>query len=212
MTIPRIVLDTCVLHSALIEQQQEHFEYFAELYAEHQLGLIELVITKAIQAEFYGILRAGRTTVWSHAEQRRVALVLTHGRIMNFLELYIEIFDKEYLDSIQDLDWSPGRDSEGLPLYKRTFREEIRNQYGWRDLGHDYIQRMTLSDPRENGAKDKWDYPGIASALHIHAHLIVTDNRRDFPIKLQSRDREILILETRDARDFNHFLELEGLS
>uniref|UniRef100_A0A4Y8Q1Q9 PIN domain-containing protein n=1 Tax=Paenibacillus athensensis TaxID=1967502 RepID=A0A4Y8Q1Q9_9BACL len=87
----RILCDTNVLVSAFILRSEQLVSYLDNLINQHENGWIEFVIPKAVQAELYGILRAGRI------QSRKKAITLSHEQIMYLLEPYLGVlFDRDY--------------------------------------------------------------------------------------------------------------------
>lgn len=50
----RILPDTCVLIDAIVWRKEPHTTYFFRLLNQHRANLIQVVVPKAVQAEFYG--------------------------------------------------------------------------------------------------------------------------------------------------------------
>ena len=71
----RILIDTNVFISMIIFQSDRINRYLDNLINQQEHGLIELVVPKVVQAELYGILRAGRV------RRRNQPIILSHRQI-----------------------------------------------------------------------------------------------------------------------------------
>ncbi|MDB5083581.1 MAG: hypothetical protein JWN30_467, partial [Bacilli bacterium] len=132
MSRPKIVLDTVVIFKALVLKDSAA-KYVLGLYNEHLAGDIQLVIPKCVQAEFYGMLRSGRSEVKVNDEY--VPRLLTHDEIVQYLSLFEGLFDFDFINQLRDLDWRQGKDENGNLYYKQTYNQIVKQEYGWPDLG-----------------------------------------------------------------------------
>ncbi|ASA19828.1 hypothetical protein B9T62_02825 [Paenibacillus donghaensis] len=78
--IVRILWDTNVFVSALVFGSMHLLEYLDDLIDQKRHGFIEFIVPKAVQAEFYGILRAGSVL------KNKQSIHLTHDEIIFFIE------------------------------------------------------------------------------------------------------------------------------
>lgn len=173
----KIQIDTCFLAEAIIRRNQDFLEEFIGLYNQHAMGMIQIVLPKAIQAEFYGILRAGRM------KKRTGNYFLTHQQIMQLTSDYPAIFNMDYLNTLDAYEWPEGKDGD-VARYKHTFKKVIEDEYGWNDWGEEYIeQSITRKIIHTNIRRiDIYDFPIMATALLHSVHIILTENLKDFSI------------------------------
>lgn len=188
--VVRILWDTNMFVSILIFQSEQLENYLDDLIYQHENGLIQLIVPKAVQAELYGILRAGRV------RSRNQSVFLSHKQIVYLLEPYMDIlFDFDYLTQLGNRNWPAGS------AYKQLLSQLIAEEYGWHDLGQAYIEK-TMRHPIDIlGLKDPYDLPILATGLYHGVDMIVTKNMRDFIDPFG----KIRVMTPGYARQFNHF-------
>lgn len=182
----KIQIDTNVLLQLAIFPVKKYIPYFVDLYNDHNAGELQIVITKAVQAELYGLMRAERLER-RNEEGKYVPQTYSHEEIMGFVKKYYPaIFDIDFLESLKDLNWELGDeiDKRGKKVgkYKRTLFECVKKEYGWDDWGEEYIKSKLGYSPLDKGKVDNYDYPEMATALLYDVQIIITDNLRDFLI------------------------------
>ncbi|MEX1028543.1 MAG: hypothetical protein WDZ91_00680 [Paenibacillaceae bacterium] len=191
----RILWDTNVFVQALLFGQEQLIDYLDKLILQQQNNLINLVIPKAVQAEFYGVMRAGRLDLDIDGVKHK-KVQLTHNQIAFLLEPYFDtVFNPDFIRSLNQLDWPLGI------AYKDVLHQIIITEYNWHDLGKSVIERRLGKSVEYLGLNDPFDYPIMAAALVQGVELIVTANMQDFSDPLGS----IRIMKSHDACKFDHF-------
>lgn len=192
----RILWDTNVLVQALIFGQRDLLHYLDQLLLQQANEFIELVIPKSVQAEFYGVLRAGRLDITDENGVKHKEVQFAHADIVFLMEPYLgNLFDREFIDSLNDYDWPKGS------YYKKVLLEIITKEYNWDDWGKSFIERKLAKSVEYMGLRDPYDYHVMAAALQFGVDLIVTANMDDFIDPLG----KIRVMKAHDARVFDHF-------
>jgi|GEM_PF-6740479 len=186
----RILCDTNVFVSTIVLQSELLTQYLDDLIDQHENGLMELVVPKAVQAELYGLLRSGRI------QSRRQPVILSHQQIMYVLEPYLDVlFDRDYLTGLGALDWPHGK------AYKELLGRLLAEEYGWHDWGQAYIEKNLRHPIELLGLTDRHDLPIMAAGLYHGVDLIITSNMADFIDPLG----KIRVMSPSDAKKFDHF-------
>lgn len=81
----RILWDTNVFVSAFLFGSVTLLDYLDDLIDQQNQGFIELIVPKAVQGEFYAILRAGSV------QKNKQSLYLNHEDILYLLGPYLEL-------------------------------------------------------------------------------------------------------------------------
>ena len=184
----RIVWDTNVFVRAILFNTPELLDYLDHLLFQQQLGLIEFVVPKAVEAELYGILRAGRVK----------NKTLTHEEIIELFSPYPECFESDFLEQLNRYEWPQGVG------YKDVLYEVLKNEYGWDDWGKSIIEQKLGYSTEYLGLKDIHDLPIMAAALQFGVDLLVTVNMQDFIDPLG----KIRVMDAYEAKAFPHNIEL----
>ncbi|THF84452.1 PIN domain-containing protein [Cohnella fermenti] len=186
----RILWDTNLFVSLLVFQSESLNDYLDKLIYQHEHGLIQLIVPKAVQAELYGILQAGRV------KRSNQPVFLSHEQILYLLEPYLDLlFDRDYLNQLGKRAWPSGE------AYKELLKQLLAEEYGWHDFGQAYIERRLRHTVEMMGLLDRYDFPIMASALFHGVDLIVTHNMQDFIDPLG----KIRVMNFREASRFDHF-------
>ncbi|WP_047154994.1 hypothetical protein [Aneurinibacillus tyrosinisolvens] len=90
----KVQFDICVLVEAIIRRNPHVKPYFDQFYNRHTLGIQQIILPKAVQAEFYGILRAGRITKRVDGIAR--PFPVSHENILKLVADYPAIFSLRY--------------------------------------------------------------------------------------------------------------------
>jgi hypothetical protein len=182
-----IIWDGCLLADRFIYRNHRVREEFDRLYDMHLNGLVEFCLPKAVQAEFYGLLRSGRLTIRTEPGGPMQPNALAHTDLMALFTMFMGIFNLVFLDSLKDLPWPMYSDT-----YKQIVEQILENEYGWTHKGQDVIERhlgrtiASLQDEalkergRKKPLKDADEYPVMASAIIHNANIIITYNLKDF--------------------------------
>ncbi len=181
----RIQFDTSSLFETIVKYRKDYQDFFIRLYNLHQIDELRIVIPEVVVAEFYGILRAGRTGKYIDGEYRQVCY--THRQILNFIHTYPHIFNMEFIEYLNtNYKWRAGSDESRIPLYKKDFYNVVKNRMGWDDWGKETIEKQTRKSLKILGIQDQYDYPIMASALEYDVHLLITENLKHFAKPLGS--------------------------
>lgn len=182
-----IIWDGCILADRFIYRNHRVREEFDRLYDMHLNGLVQFCLPKAVQAEFYGLLRSGGIAVRTEPSGPMQPIALAHNDLMALFITFRGIFNLEFLDSLKDLPWPMYSDA-----YKQIVEEILEKEYGWSHKGQDVIERhlgRTIASLQEEVLKERGrkkplrdtdDYPVMASAVIHNADIIVTYNLKDF--------------------------------
>lgn len=182
-----IIWDGCILADRFIYRNHRVREEFDRLYDMHLNGLVEFCLPKAVQAEFYGLLRSGGIAIRTKPGGPMQPFAFAHTDLMALFTTFRGIFNIDFLESLRDLPWPLYSDS-----YKQVVEEVLEKEYGWTDKGQDVIERYLGNSivilqqealkerGRKKPLKDPDDYPVMASAVIHHADVIVTYNLKDF--------------------------------
>lgn len=176
-----LIIDTNILYPSIMQGSKKHVPHFANWYTDHIAGELNILVPKCVQAELYGLLKACRMKRRMANSQESQIYCYSHEEIMSALSEFNAIFDLDYLDKLKNKEWRTGG-SKRHPFYKETLKECIEEEYGWNDWGQRFIEKKLNCSLRQEGKKDKYDYPIMATALLFEADLIVTDNLKDFLI------------------------------
>ncbi len=107
----RIFWDTNIFVQLILQGHSKQIDYLQGLIRQHEQGLIELICPRVVQAELYGILKAGRI--------KRVK-ACSHEQIMYLLEPFFDLFfDREFMNRIGTKTWPEGA------AYKSVWRAII---------------------------------------------------------------------------------------
>jgi len=186
----RILMDTNVFISMIIFQSDRIDKYLDNLIYQQEHGLIELIVPKVVQAELYGILRAGRV------RRRNQPIILSHHQIIYLFESYFDaLFDRDYFDRLGRIQWPVGES------YKEIIVQLVAEEYGWTDLGQAYIEQKMRHPVDILGLKDRFDFPIMAASLYYGVDLIVTKNMRDFVDPFG----RIRVMTLSKAIEFDHY-------
>ncbi|MEX2416320.1 MAG: hypothetical protein WD424_09270 [Paenibacillaceae bacterium] len=182
-----VIWDGCILADRFIYRNRRVREEFDRLYDMHLNGLVEFCLPKAIQTEFYGLLRSGSIAIRNEPNGPMLPRTFTHIELMKLFMMFRGIFNLEFLDSLKDLTWPIDSDK-----YKLTVDGILQREYGWSHKGQDVIERYlgrsiaslqeeaTKERGRKKPLKDSDDYPVMAAAIIHNANIIVTYNLKDF--------------------------------
>ncbi|MFB9328987.1 hypothetical protein ACFFSY_23885 [Paenibacillus aurantiacus] len=191
----RIIWDTNVFVQALIMGQEQILDYLDDLIWQSEQELIDLIVPKAVQAELYGILRAGRLNRINDAGEKVRNYAFSHSEVMYLLEAFPTLFDFDFLSELEAYAWPADLD------YKYTLFAILHAEYGWSDWGQSVIETRLLHSVEHLGLKDQLDFPIMAAALIEGIDLLVSSNMKDFIDALG----KIRVMKSHDARRFDHF-------
>lgn len=182
-----VIWDGCILADRFIYRNHLVRREFDRLYDMHLNGLVQFCLPKAVQAEFYGLLRSGGIAIRTEPGGPMQPTAFAHTDLMALFIMFRGIFDLEFLDSLKELPW---------PIYSEKYKlivEQIcEKEYGWTNKGQDVIEgylRMTIASLQEEALKvrgrkkplkDVDDFPVMASAIIHSADIIVTYNLKDY--------------------------------
>ncbi|NOU81161.1 hypothetical protein GC101_20060 [Paenibacillus sp. LMG 31459] len=182
-----VIWDGCILADRFIYRNQKVRKEFDRLYDLHLNSFIEFCLPKAVQAEFYGLLRSGGIAIRKVKDGPMMPVAFEHDKLMSLFKLFDGIFNVEFLDSLAHIDWPEFSDD-----YKRIVEQIMQEEYGWSNKGQDVIEEYlgkTITALQEEAKKkrgrkkplkDTDDYPVMAAAIIHNADIIVTYNLKDF--------------------------------
>jgi hypothetical protein len=131
-----IIWDGCILADRFIYRNHRVREEFDRLYDMHLNGIVEFCLPKAVQAEFYGLLRSGGIVIRTEQGGPMQRTAFAHNDLMKLFSTFPGLFNLEFLDSMKDQPW---------PLYSETYKqvveEILQNEYQWTHKGQDVIER-----------------------------------------------------------------------
>lgn len=131
-----IIWDGCLLADRFIYRNHKVREEFDRLYDLHINGWIEFCLPKAVQAEFYGLLRSGGIAVRTKPNGPMEPTAFTHRELMGLFNMFSGIFHIDFLETLQNHPW---------PLYSHTYKSIVESimekEYGWTSNGQDIIEK-----------------------------------------------------------------------
>lgn len=138
--------------------------------------LIRISLHQATQAEIYAILRVGRMKV--KTRNGKVKKKFPHHLIMRLVHRYKELFDVDFIDSLESLSF------EDEESYKQVLLDEVKYHLKM-DIRQsiEYIENRGVS---LEDCNDPYDYHIIVTALQDSADFLVTANIDDFPNPLRT--------------------------
>jgi hypothetical protein len=98
-----IIWDGCILADRFIYRNHRVREEFDRLYDMHLNGLVEFCLPKAVQAEFYGLLRSGGLAIRIEPRGPMQPTSFSHTDLMELFSTFNGIFNLEFLDSLDEL-------------------------------------------------------------------------------------------------------------
>jgi hypothetical protein len=125
-----IIWDGCILADRFIYRNHRVREEFDRLYDMHINGLVEFCLPKAVQAEFYGLLRSGGIAIRTEPGGPMQPTAFAHADLMALFIMFRGIFNLAFLDSLKDLPWPMYSDA-----YKQIVEEILEKEYGWNHKG-----------------------------------------------------------------------------
>ncbi len=182
-----VIWDGCILADRFIYRNHRVRKEFDRLYDLHINGLVEFCLPKAVQAEFYGLLRSGGIAIRTVKDGPMRPVAFGHDKLMPLFRMFAGIFNVEFLDSLAHITWPECSDD-----YKLIVNEILQEEYGWRYKGQDVIEEYlgkTIAMLQEEAKKERGrkkplkdvdDYPVMAAAIIHNADIIVTYNLKDF--------------------------------
>lgn len=182
-----VIWDGCILADRFIYRNHRVRKEFDRLYDLHINGLVEFCLPKAVQAEFYGLLRSGGIAIRTARDEPMRPVAFEHDKLMQLFRMFTGIFNVEFLDSLAHVTWPEFSDD-----YKMIVAEILQDEYGWHNKGQDVIEKylgktialLQEEAKKERGnkkpLKDTDDYPVMAAAIIHNADIIVTYNLKDF--------------------------------
>lgn len=187
LSLKIVIWDGCLLADKFVYRNHRVREEFDRLYDLHLNGFIEFCLPKAVQAEFYGLLRSGGIAIRTKPDGPMKPTAFAHKELMELFSLYNGIFNLDFLETLQHHPWPLFSNS-----YKSVVESILRREYGWTNNGQNVIEkylgtsvadlqmRASLERGRKKPLKDVDDYPIMASAVIHQADIIVTYNLKDF--------------------------------
>lgn len=91
-----IIWDGCILADRFIYRNRRVREEFDRLYDMHLNGLVEFCLPKAIQSEFYGLLRSGGIAIRNEPNGPMLPRAFTHIELMKLFMMFRGIFNLEF--------------------------------------------------------------------------------------------------------------------
>ncbi|MFZ3590106.1 hypothetical protein ACOI1C_12690 [Bacillus sp. DJP31] len=136
-------------------------------------GLIKVLLHRTTQAEIYAILKAGRFKIRSRSEGKRVKKKIPHHVIMNFVHIYSDLFDVNFMKTLRNVDLS---DED---TYKDNLFIEVKYHLGMGiDQSKEYLRNKGIIIDNCNNL---YDFHIMVTAIQDNADILVTANVHDFP-------------------------------